>query len=72
MVSVTDEAWNELKQKLRDRQQTLLQLIRETPDEAFDNEDMVGGAMAAIAHTAFHLGQVRHALSFIRGNVSDK
>ncbi|HLU35850.1 MAG TPA: DinB family protein [Thermomicrobiales bacterium] len=72
VVSVTDEAWNELKQKLRDRQQTLLQLIRETPDEAFDNEDMVGGAMAAIAHTAFHLGQVRHALSFIRGNVSDK
>lgn len=65
-VRVTDAEWDALKQQLRERQQTLVQLIRETPDEAFrDNEEMVGGAMATIAHTAFHLGQIRHALCMI-------
>jgi len=70
LVSVNDEEWDGLKRQLRDRQQTLLQLISETPDEAFNNEDMVGGAMATIAHTAFHLGQVRHALALIHDNGS--
>lgn len=72
VVSVTEDQWADLKRQLRDRQQTLLQMIRETPDDAFDNEDMVGGAMATIAHTAFHLGQVRHALSLIHVNGKDK
>jgi hypothetical protein len=65
LVSVTDDEWADLKNQLRERQQTLVQLINDTPDAAFSNEDMVGGAMATIAHTAFHLGQIRHALSFI-------
>lgn len=72
LVTVNQEQWGNLKQELRDRQQTLLRLISETPDAAFDHEDMVGGAMAAIAHNAFHLGQIRHALSFIQDNGSHK
>lgn len=69
LVTVTDEEWDGLKQALRERQKTLLQLINETRDEAFNDEDMIGGAMATIAHTAYHLGQIRHALCFI-GNVT--
>lgn len=66
LVRVTDEEWDGLKQQLRDRQHTLITLINETPAEAFSaNEEMVGGAMATIAHTAFHLGQIRHALCMI-------
>jgi hypothetical protein len=65
LVAVTDDEWEELKRDLRDRQQTLVRLINETPAAAFNSEEMVGGAMATIAHTAFHLGQIRHALSII-------
>lgn len=62
LVRVSDQEWNAMKQQLRDRQETLVHLINETPDDALDNDDMVGGAMATIAHTAYHLGQIRHAL----------
>jgi hypothetical protein len=66
LVSVSEEEWDDLKQQLRDRQQTLLRLIGETPDAAFTSEDMLGGAMATVAHTAFHLGQIRHAAAIAR------
>ena len=66
LVRVSDEEWDALKQQLRERQRTLLQIINETPVEAFSgNEEMVGGGMATVAHTAFHLGQIRHALRMI-------
>ena len=62
LVRVSDEEWDALRQQMRERHDTLLRLINETPDAAFANEEMVGGAMAAVAHTAYHLGQIRHAL----------
>lgn len=66
LVRVTDDEWDGLKQALRERQKTLLGLINETPAEAFGGSDeMVEGAMATIAHTAFHLGQIRHSLCLI-------
>jgi hypothetical protein len=69
LVRVTDDEWDGLKQALRERQKTLLGLINETPAEAFGGSDeMVEGAMATIAHTAFHLGQIRHALCLIDRN----
>ena len=71
LVQVSDDEWDALKQQLRERQKTLLQLINETPGTAFStNEEMVGGAMATIAHTAFHLGQIRHALCMIGSRTS--
>lgn len=65
LVTVTDDEWASLTQRLRECQQTLLQLIDEIPDAAFANEEIVGGAMATITHIAFHLGQIRHALAII-------
>ena len=68
LVSVTDEEWDGLKQALRERQKTLLGIINETPADAFaGNEDMVGGGMATVVHTAYHLGQIRHALCMVEG-----
>lgn len=66
LVTVTDDEWDALKQQLRERQRTLFQLISDTPDAAFDSDAVVGGAMATLAHTAFHLGQIRHALCLTR------
>ncbi len=66
MVHVSDEEWDALKQQLRERQKTLLQIINETSADAFAaNDEMIGGGMATVVHTAYHLGQIRHALCMI-------
>jgi hypothetical protein len=72
LVRVTDDEWDGLRQALRERQQTLLHIINETPDRMFNNDEIIGGAMATIAHTAFHLGQIRHALCMAESSVNRK
>lgn len=62
-IEVTDDEWESLKQQLRERQQRLIKLLQEYSGEM--NEDIVGGAFATLAHTAFHLGQIRHALCML-------
>lgn len=62
-VEVSKEEWAALKRELRERQERVVALVSETP--ATVSGDFVGGAMALIAHTAFHLGQVRHALCML-------
>lgn len=64
-VAVSDSEWTALKQELRDYHSRLIAYIKDAPDEEFATEDAVGGAVATIVHTAFHLGQIRHALCFI-------
>jgi uncharacterized damage-inducible protein DinB len=63
VVEVDDEQWRELTDALRQRQHELLGLIDAAPDEAFTDPDILGGTYAIVAHTAFHLGQIRHALA---------
>ena len=58
------DEWEGLKAALRGRYQQLLQLIDATT--AFDNADFVGGAFAMVAHTAYHLGQIREAMCVVR------
>jgi len=64
-VQVSDEEWTALKEELRKKQEILVKIIEQTPDSAFANDDYIGGAFGIVAHTAFHLGQIRHALCFI-------
>lgn len=56
-----DEArWREIRERLKEAYQDLLRTLREadlSSDEAF------GGALAAVAHVAYHLGAVRQRLS---------
>lgn len=62
-IEVNNEEWTELQQQLRQRQSDLFTMIDNTPDQVFIDTDVVGGTYAIVAHTAFHLGQIRHALS---------
>lgn len=57
-VSATE--WAELIAQLRASYDRIKQLIADTNE--WPSERHVGGAIAAIAHTAYHLGEIRQAL----------
>ncbi len=63
VVEVDEDQWQELKLALGQRQSEIITLIDNAPDEVFTDPDIVGGSYAIVAHTAFHLGQIRHALA---------
>lgn len=62
-VAVDDDEWKELRRALGERQAEILVLIENTPDEMFMDPDVLGGSYGIVAHSAFHLGQIRHALA---------
>lgn len=62
-VEVDEDTWKELKRALGERQADLFTMIDNTPDEIFTNPDFLTGSYGIVAHTAFHLGQIRHALA---------
>lgn len=62
-TTVDDAEWKELRLALGERQSEIFVLIDNTPEEIFVDADIVGGTYAIVAHTAFHLGQIRHALA---------
>lgn len=57
---VTPEEWDGLKSALRASYHRIKRLIRDTP--AWPSEREIGGAIAMIVHTAYHLGEIRQAL----------
>ena len=57
---VTPEEWDVYKQELKTSYERVLAGLRAVPD--WDNEDIIGGAMAVMVHTAYHLGEIRQAL----------
>jgi hypothetical protein len=62
--AVTPEEWEILKASLHQsygRIKTLLNNITEWPDE-----EQIGSAIAVIAHTAYHLGEIRQALCSVK------
>lgn len=62
--SVTPEEWAVIQDELRVNYNRILQLIDEMP--AWTNELEVGGAIGVIAHTAYHLGEIRQALCTLK------
>ena len=59
-VSTVDEAqWRELREQLRAGYEALVDAFRQ---RALVDERSFGGALAAIAHVAYHLGAVRQKL----------
>ena len=62
--AVTPEEWEALKPSLRVSYDRIKALISETP--AWSSEEQIGGAMAAIVHTAYHLGEIRQALCCLK------
>lgn len=62
--AVSAEEWEEIKLALRESYNRLKALINDTAE--WPSEWEIGGAMAAIVHTAYHLGEIRQALCCLR------
>jgi hypothetical protein len=60
---VTPEEWDEYKRKLNDAYHRIEKMFRDNP---MWNEDSIGGAMAIVVHTAYHLGEIRQALCTLK------
>lgn len=63
-TTVTPEEWETLKTQLRASYDRLKALINDTTE--WPSEYEIGGAIAAIVHTAYHLGEIRQALCSIK------
>ena len=61
---VTPEEWDDYKRKLKDAHRRIEKMFRENN---VWNHDAVGGSMAIVAHTAYHLGEIRQALCTLKG-----
>ena len=56
---VSPEEWDGLKTKLRESYRRITEIIH--AQDVWD-EDSIGGAMAMVVHSAYHLGEIRQAL----------
>jgi hypothetical protein len=61
--AVTPDQWETLKSDLRESYNRIQTLIPDTPAWG---EHEIAGAIAMIAHTAYHLGEIRQALCTVR------
>ena len=61
---VSWEEWQTLVGELREEYASVRRLVSEP--QTWEREDALGGAMALVAHTAYHLGSVRLSLSVMR------
>jgi hypothetical protein len=57
---VNDSEWAELQTRLRNEYSTLKGFVADI--ETWDSGDYVGGIMAILAHTAYHLGAIRQLM----------
>lgn len=60
---VTPAEWDALREKLKQAYARITRLFRDNP---VWNEDSIGGALAMVVHTAYHLGEIRQALCVLR------
>jgi hypothetical protein len=62
--AVTSDEWAALKQQLKQTYQRLSTMMHAIDD--WNDDDRVGGAIAIIVHTAYHLGEIRQALCTLK------
>lgn len=58
--AVTDEEWEDLRGRAREAYARLKALLQSIDDWA--QNDALGGSIAIVVHTAYHLGEIRQAL----------
>lgn len=63
-TKVTDSEWDELRNQLADDLQKTRTRIAGITD--WNNDKHLGGVLAIIAHTAFHLGAIRQMLLVVK------
>ena len=61
---VAPDEWETLKIGLRDSYNRVKTLIHDTPEWRSERE--IGGVIAVIVHTAYHLGEIRQALCTLK------
>ena len=64
VTAVSSKQWQTIQSELRDSYNRIKQLIHDTPE--WQNEEQIGGAIATIVHTAYHLGEIRQALCTLK------
>ena len=62
--AVTPEEWEALKSSLRESYNRIKTLINDTTE--WSSERQIGGVIATIVHTAYHLGEIRQALCSVK------
>ncbi|MFN8492511.1 MAG: hypothetical protein U0350_33225 [Caldilineaceae bacterium] len=62
--AVTPEEWEAIKADLRTSYDRIKLLIHDTTE--WPSDWQIGGAIAMIVHTAYHLGEIRQALCMIK------
>lgn len=62
--AVTPDEWEALKSALRASYDRIKALIGATTE--WSNDRQIGGAIATIVHTAYHLGEIRQALCTLK------
>ncbi len=60
---VSPAEWEKYKKNLREAYQRMSNLFRENQ---VWNEDTIGGSLAIVVHTAYHLGEIRQALCTLK------
>jgi len=61
---VSPDEWVALQQNLKQTYQRVNTLLRSF--QSWDNETSIGGALAIVVHTAYHLGEIRQALCTLK------
>lgn len=62
--AVSPDEWEKIKTQLRESYDRVKALISDTTE--WPSDDEIGGAIAMIVHTAYHLGEIRQALCVIK------
>ena len=62
--AVTPEQWETYKQALKQSYQRMRTTLQGMP--SWDHEDIIGGVVGLIAHTAYHLGEIRQAMCVLK------
>jgi hypothetical protein len=62
--AVTADEWAAIQAELRQSYQRIRELTKSTPN--WDDVYVLGGAMGLVAHTAYHLGEIRQALCVLQ------
>ena len=61
--AVTPEEWSVLKSRLEATYRRIFNIFQDNPTW---DEDSMGGSLACVVHTAYHLGEIRQALCTLK------
>jgi hypothetical protein len=64
MSAVSPDEWDAIRDELRASYKRILTLIDDTPD--WNSIDVIASAVGIVAHSAYHLGEIRQALCTLR------